>query len=70
MNLMKMLVYFHWAAAMLAALIASCCFAATFDEANVAYQAGDFEKALSVAKPFEVLQTENSDLTTMIPIVP
>ena len=41
MNLMKMLVYFHWAVAMLAALIASCCFAATFDEANVAYQAGD-----------------------------
>ena len=40
--------------ALSAALTVSFCFANTIGDANAAYQAGDFEKALSMAKPLAI----------------
>ena len=61
---MKVLAYFRWTAATFATLVASFCFAATFDEANAAYQAGDFEKAMSIAKPLAA--EGNADARLMV----
>lgn len=52
---MKVLAYFRLAAATFATLVislgASLCFAASLDDAAIAYRAGEFEKAMSMATP-------------------
>ena len=40
--------------ALAAAITVSACFANTLGDANAAYQAGDFEKAMSIAKPLAI----------------